>query len=174
MKRISWLATAVLLAACGTMRDAPKLEDGEIPMPAGYQSWPKFLSAVQRPDIKQVREIYVNSAGYKTREGDAYAQGSTFVMENWAVKTAADGTPLTDAEGRLIKDRIAKVFVMQKGPGYGAKVPRELKNGDWVFSSFDPAGARIAEPFASCRGCHLPLASKDFVWRYDEHFATRK
>lgn len=174
VKRISQLA-AVLLAACGTMsQDMPKLEDSEIAMPAGYQSWPKFLSAVQRPDVKQVREIYVNPTGYKTKQGDAYPQGSMFVMENWAAKTNADGTPAEGPDGKLIKDRIAKVFLMQKGPGFGSKVPQELKNGDWVFSSYDAAGNKIAEDFTTCRKCHLPLASKDYVWRYDEHFATRK
>lgn len=173
MKRIS-LLVAILLAACGTMSDTRKLEDGEIALPTGYQSWPKFLSAIQRPDVKQVREIYVNSVGYKTRAGDAYAQGSTFVMENWAVKTASDGTPVIGADGMLVKDRIAKVFLMQKGPGFGSKALKELKIGDWVFGSYDDSGAKVAEQFNACRGCHLPLASKDFVWRYDEHFATRK
>jgi hypothetical protein len=43
MKRIIQFA-AVLLAACETMApDMPKLEDGEIAMPTGYQGWPKFL-----------------------------------------------------------------------------------------------------------------------------------
>jgi hypothetical protein len=173
VKRITLLA-GVVLAACTSMQNGPRLEDGEIPFPTGYQSWPKFLSEVQRPDVKQVREIYVNPVGYKTRAGDAYAQGSAFVMENWAVQTAADGTPLTAPDGKLVKDRIAKVFVMQKGPGYGANVSKDLKNGDWVYSSFDNIGGRIAEQFNTCRTCHVPLASKDFVWRYDEHFAQRK
>jgi hemoglobin len=91
-------------------------------------------------------------------------------MENWAVKTASDGTPVTGADGMLVKDRIAKVFLMQ----FGSKVPKELKIGDWVFGSYDDSGAKVAEEFNACRGCHVPLASKDFVWRYDEHFATRK
>jgi len=174
MKRIC-LVAAILLAACGTMpQDMPKLEDGEIAMPTDYRSWPKFLAAVQRPDVKQIREIYVNPVGYKTRPGDAFAQGSMFVMENWAVRTNPDGTPETGSDGKLVKDKIAKVFLMQKGPGFGSKVPPELKNGDWVFSSYDAGGNKVAENFAACRTCHLPLAQQDFVWRYDEHFATRK
>jgi Cytochrome P460 len=171
VKRL-FLFAAVFLAACASVQNG--LEDGEIAFPTGYQSWPKFLSEVQRPDVKQVREIYVNPVGYKTRAGDAYAQGSIFVMENWAAKTAADGTAMTGADGKLIKDRIAKVFVMQKGPGSGASVPKELKTGDWAYASYDNTGGKVAEPFNTCRGCHVPLASKDFVWRYDEHFATRK
>ncbi|HTT09696.1 MAG TPA: cytochrome P460 family protein [Burkholderiaceae bacterium] len=174
MKRISQLAV-IFLAACGTVpQDAPKLEDGEIAMPAGYQSWPKFLSAVQRPDVKQVREIYVNPIGYKTRAGDAYAAGAMFVMENWAAKTNADGTPALGPDGKLVKDKIAKVFLMQKGLGFGSKVPKELKNGDWVYDSYDASGNRIAENFAACRACHLPLAQQDYVQRYDEFFATQR
>ncbi len=173
MKRISQLAV-IFLAACATALDTPKLEDGEIALAAGYQSWPKFLSAVQRPDVKQVREIYVNPVGYATRAGDAYASGSMFVMENWAAKTNPDGTPMLGPDGKLVKDRIAKVFLMQKGPGFGSKVPKELKNGDWVYGSYDSGGAKIAEDFAVCRACHLPLAQQDYVQRYDEFFAARK
>src|SRR5262249_5080938 len=145
-----------------------------ITFPTGNQSWPKFLSGIQRPDVKQVREIYVNSVGYKTRAGDAYAQGSMFVMKNWAVKTAADDAPVVGQDGKMVKDRLPKMIFRQEGAGFGWKVSQELKIGDWVFGSYDDAGSRIAEQFNTCRGCHLPLASKDFVWRYDEHFATRK
>ena len=54
------LAGAALVAGCAT---GPKaLNDGELAVPADYKSWPKFLSAVQRPDAKQVREIYMNTA----------------------------------------------------------------------------------------------------------------
>jgi hemoglobin len=30
-----------------------------------------------------------------------------------------------------------------------------------------------ADPIAACRGCHLPLVTKDFVHRYDEYFDKR-
>jgi hypothetical protein len=58
------LAPAAIVAAaslwgCATTAPPP-VKDGELAVPADYKSWPKFLSAVQRPDAKQVREIYMN------------------------------------------------------------------------------------------------------------------
>jgi len=48
------LAAAGVVAACTTAPPKPtaNLNDGELAIPADYKSWPKFLSAVQRPDAK--------------------------------------------------------------------------------------------------------------------------
>lgn len=176
----------LVLAACGSappalpgatpaptpMATAP-LQDGDVPLPAGYTSWPKFLSAVQRPDLKQVREIYVNPTGWRAPLGQPYAHGTTFVMENYAAQVDAAGNPLTGADGKLVKGRLLRVFVMSKGPGFGSAVPAELRNGDWAYASYDAAGAKTADGLGACRTCHLPLASKDFVFRVDEHHAWR-
>ncbi len=163
-----------LLSSCVTRAPSIPMEDGDLALPADYRTWPVFMAAVQRPDIKQVREIYVNPVGYNTRRGYAYGDGATFVMENWAAKTHPDGEPVKGPDGKLVKDRLAKVFVMQKGPGFAAKVPADLRVGTWVFGSYDAKGAKIAETFSACRGCHLPMSAQDYVWRHDEHFASRQ
>jgi hemoglobin len=175
MKRVLIAAAAAFVAACAPMKtiEPAGYEDGELPLPAGYRSWPKFLSAVQRPDAKQVREIYVNAEGFAARSGEAFARGTVFVMENWTARTQADGTVLRDADGRLVKDQLARVFVMGKGAGFGAKVPPPLKNGEWVYAAFDGAGKKTGDDLNTCRACHLPQAAKDFVFRYDEHFGAR-
>jgi hemoglobin len=61
------LSACSVLDSVGSMvgLGAPRLKDGELPVPANYKSWPKFLSAVQRPDVKQVREIYMNTAAQR-------------------------------------------------------------------------------------------------------------
>lgn len=175
MKKLFIAAAAVLVAACAPMRmaDAPKLEDGEFALPANYSNWPKFLSAVQRPDVKQVREVYVNAAGNAVQQGGTYANGTVFVMENWAAKTSADGAPMMGPDGKLMKDKLLRVFVMNKGMGNGAKVPAELKNGDWVYGSFDASGAKTADGLSACRTCHLKFSKSDFVASHERHFAAR-
>ena len=76
-------ALVTLLAACSAMQSsAPKYEDGDVPLPKNYKDWPKFLSAVQRPDAKQVREIYVNPTGSKAQPGPPFPNDTLFVMEN--------------------------------------------------------------------------------------------
>ncbi len=178
--RIRWLVSLVLLlSSCAlpgdSARPAPALHDGDLSVPAGYRSWTPFLRDVQRPDSKQVRDIYVNEAGVGARKGDAFPNGTIFVMELYNARSAADGSLATGADGRLVKGDLAKIFVMGKGAGWGALVtPAELRNGDWIYAAYLPDGKTHApDAPAACRGCHLPQASKDFVHRYDEYFAGR-
>jgi len=147
--------------------------DGELPLPAGYHAWPKFLTAVQRPDAKQVRDIYINSVGATTPRGRPFPNGTIFVMENFSVKEQPDGTLKTGPDGMLVKGELSKIFVMGKGEGWGQGVPDALKTGSWVFAAFSPDGKPLAENFNKCRTCHVPMTKKDFVIRYDEYFSNR-
>jgi hemoglobin len=161
------MSVATLAVAVTVMAGGPP-KDGELALP-DYKGWPKFLAEVQRPDAKQVREIYINPAGTKASHGQPFPDGTQFVMELYKAK--ADGDKLvTGADGKLAKGDLAKVFVMGKDKGWGEGVPDNLKNGAWVFSAYGPDGRALAEDFTKCRACHAPLAQKDFVHRYDEYF----
>ncbi len=169
---------ASVWAGCSEMTPTPtasssaKPKDGELALPGNYMVWPKFLSEVQRPDAKQVRELFINSVGAKTQAGQSFPSGTVMVMELYKVKMSGEA-PATAADGKLVKGDLAKVFVMEKGLGWGQDVPDNLKNGSWVFAAFGPDGKPLAEDFTKCRACHAPLAAKDFVHRYDEYFDKR-
>lgn len=149
-----------------------KPKDGELGYPADYKTRPKFLSEVQRPDAKQVCELYVNAVGARTSQGQMFPNGTVMVMELYKAKMNGE-VPETGADGKLIKGDLAKVFVMGKGEGWGQDMPDHLKNGSWVFSAFGPDGKSLAEDFMKCRACHAPLPTKYFVHRYDEYFDKR-
>ena len=169
------------LAACSPMPAQPpiapvkpvaQLKDGELPVPAGYKSWPKYLSAVQRPDAKQVREIYMNTVATAGTAAKGFPNGTVFVMENYAAAANPDGSLQQGADGKLVKAQLLRVFVMGKNEGWGASAPEGLANGDWIYAAYLASGEKSADSTLTCRACHLPLtASKDFVHRYDEYFA---
>jgi hemoglobin len=94
-------------------------------------------------------------------------------MENYAARVRADGTLETGSDGKLVKGDLLRVFVMGKNTGWGADVSEPLRNGNWVYAAWLPSGQKAPDDTNSCRACHLPLAGKDFVHRYDEHFASR-
>jgi len=167
------LAIGLAMLVFVTIQQAAGPKDGEFPLPAEYKSWPKFLSAVQRPDAKQVRELYVNPTGATATAGQPFPNGTLFVMENYTAKEKPDGSLETGPSGTLIKGDLVKIFLMIKSAGWGQEVPDNLKTGSWVYSAYGPDGKPLAEDFTKCRGCHLPLAQKDFVHRYDEYFATQ-
>ena len=164
---------AALTAGCAMAPGTPK--DGELAVPADYKRWPKFLSAVQRPDAKQVREIYMSPNAAAATASTGFGPGTVFVMENYAALETTDGKLATDADGKLIKADLLRVFVMGKGAGWGQDVPESLRNGNWVYASYlADARSKGPEDLSTCRACHLPLANKDFVPRYDEHFSAAR
>lgn len=171
-------ASCTLLAGCAPMTPlAPvaQLKDGELAVPANYRSWPKFLSAVQRPDAKQVREIYMNTVAAGGTAAKGFPNGTVFVMENFAAAANPDGTQKQGADGALVKGELLRVFVMGKNEGWGASAPEGLKNGDWIYAGYLANGEKSADSTLTCRACHLPLsANKDFVHRYDEYFARAR
>ena len=146
--------------------------DGTLPLPADYKSWPKFLLNVQKGEVKQVRDIYINPTGARTSAGQSFPNGTVMVMELYKAKM--DGDKLaTGTDGKLVKGDLAKVFVMGKNQGWGDKLPENLKNGDWIYAAYDATSKPLMEDFTKCRACHTPLAQKDFVHRYDEYFEKR-
>lgn len=177
----SLVAAVVLVASCAQAPTAPVVtakafKDGEMAVPADYKSWPTYLSGVQRPDAKQIREIWINPIGAKSIAGAPFPDGTVSVMELYKAKEGADGALMKSADGKLVKGDLLKVFVMGKGKGWGESAPAGLKNGDWVYSAYLADGKTAApDPAVACRGCHLPLGeSKDWVHRYDEYFEKRK
>jgi hemoglobin len=130
------------------------------------------LSEIQRPDTKQVRELFVNTLGAKTNAGQPFPNGTVMVMELYKAKLDGE-TLVTGPDGKLVKGDLAKIFLMAKGEGWGQDVPENLRTGNWVFSAYGPDGKVLAEDFGKCRACHVPLAIKDFVHRYDEYFEKR-
>jgi hypothetical protein len=149
--------------------------DGEVRPPPDYRSWPRFLPTVDRHDVAQVREIYVNPAGARARRGLAFPDGTIFVMEIYGARPHADGAPAFDPTGRLVKGPLQKLYVMAKGEGWGDGVERPaLRNGDWVYSAFRPDGVTPSDDdLAACRSCHRPLARQDFVHGYEAYFSAR-
>ncbi|MBI0409145.1 MAG: cytochrome P460 family protein [Nitrosospira sp.] len=182
MKHIKSIITigvvAITMVACSHIPPTPLVtsyKDGELPVPTGYESWPKFLSAVQRPEVKQVREIYINPIGHRTKMGESFPNGTLTVMEIYKALESSDGSPLKSSDGNFIKGELLKIAVMGKGAGWGDSVtPAELKNGDWIYSIY-LADAKTTAPdnTGACRACHLPLTEKDYIFRYDEYFEKR-
>lgn len=164
------LGCSTSMSTSGNIAAAKK--DGDIIVPANYKNWPKFVSTVDKEKIGQVREIYINDTGMQAKRGEAFPSGTLSVMEIYGAKKNAQGKLLKDSGGGLVKGELSKIFVMAKKTGWGAKQPAgTIDNGDWLYGAY-MADAKIAatSDFSKCRGCHLPLANKDYIARYDEHF----
>jgi hemoglobin len=123
--RVFMAVGSVALLSCGVTEEVvpPKPtpqsvieKDGVLMLPADYRFWPKFLSAVQRPDATQVREIYVNPKGARATQSQPFSNGTVFAMDLYKAQAAAEGLA-AGPDGKLVKGELAKVFVMGKDEG---------------------------------------------------------
>lgn len=168
------LLGTVLLAGCAATPTPPvALKDGELTLPRDYKAWPRFLPTIDRPDVKQVRDIYMNPTSTAVQPGQAFPQGSRFVMEIYAAAVQPDGS-LRQEGGRLVKGNLMHVYVMGKEAHWGGDVPEPLRNGNWIYSAYKPDGSSNTPIVNTCRGCHTPLKKDDYVIHMDRYFAQRK
>jgi len=178
MKKFVVMSVILTFIGCASMSMTPIAQsgampkDGELAFPKDYNTFPTFLKGIQKSDA--IRDLYINTTGDEAHHGKPFANGSILVMEIYNAKKGANDEFEKDGQGNLIKDGLAKVYVMQKGEGWGMHAPEGLKNGDWIYSAFKPNGERLDVDYTTCRGCHLPLGEgKDYVHRYDEYFEKR-
>src|SRR5437764_1318242 len=174
MNKAAVALALVLVASCTGYIGEPggtiNAEPPSLAVPNNYRAWPAFLLGVQRSDVNQVRDIYVNDVGATVRQGAAFPEDTVLVMDLFAAQVDANGTALTNDNGGLRKGDLLKIFVMGKQEGWGRYAEADLQNGDWLYAAYAADGlTELTDPVSACFSCHLPLgASKDWVQRYDE------
>ncbi len=150
---------AAALAAVGTSAGPEKIK-----FPSDYLKGTLYAT-VDRPDTKQYRELYASPGVVESvRAGKPIPSGAVLTLVQWSVHQDDKGVPLKDSNGRFIKKDILAHTVMEKRTGWGTEYPPELRNGEWEYSVFNPAGEFNPKAnFKACFECHKPHEKMDFV-----------
>jgi hypothetical protein len=136
-----------------------------------------LYGTVDRPDNKQFRELYANSAAAleAAKKGEPLPSGTVLTMVQYAAKLDAQGNPEKDANGRFIKTNVVGFAVMEKRTGWGTEYPDNVRNGEWEYQAFRPdKTVNAAANLTNCFTCHKPLDKEDFVFSYDRLKAAAK
>jgi hypothetical protein len=170
----------VLSACTGMVGDGPAgggSGTGTAPnllVPSGYRNWPSFLGAVQRDDVAQIRDIYINRNGANIVQGEAFPDGTVMVMDLFAAQKDSSGALVHGADGKLVKGDLSKVYLMGKELGWNVYTTPK-PTGDWLYFAYSAdATTELTDPTSSCVDCHLKLAGDvDWIYGYKDYFATR-
>jgi plastocyanin len=171
IKRLSWAAAGVLALAGGVaaVAQAPAgLAVAPGPNKVAFPAdWAKgtLYATVDRPDTKQYREFYTTpDVVEQVRAGKPIPDGAVLTLAAYMAQVDAAGVPLKDANGRFLKGNLVAVNVQQKKKGWGEDIPVAIRNGDWVYQSFSPAGIPNDKAnLSACYQCHLPFAKDDYL-----------
>lgn len=136
----------------------------KVPFPANWDKGTLYAT-VDRHDTLQYRELWGNpEAVQAAREGRPVPNGTVLTLAAYTAKVDANKKPILDANGRFQKDRLVAVNVMQKQAGFGADIPAPIRNGDWMYQSFNPDGSiNLKANLTACYQCHLPFAKDDYL-----------
>jgi hypothetical protein len=136
-----------------------------------------LYDVLDQPDLKEIREAYVNSEALKGfKPGEPFPSGTVLSLPTFKALLNEAGELVRDPNGRLVRGRLDRIVVMEKRAGWGVEYPEELRNGEWEYERFLPDGAR--DPGADipgCFKCHKPKAELDFVFTLPqlERFSRR-
>ena len=125
-----------------------------------------MYTTVDRYDIKQYRELYASSqaAVDAMKAGQPLPDGTVLTLVQYKAEVDAAGDPVKGANGRFVKGDIIALTVMEKRAGFGTEYPPELRNGDWEYAAFSPAGVLNDKAnYKACFECHKPHEKMDYV-----------
>lgn len=130
--------------------------------PKGFVQYSTVNSDDQATVVKQ----YINSLGFDAiKAGKPLPEGSILVVVKYAAKLDADKKPIADKDGHWETDKIKAYEAMEMRTGWGKDIPELIRNGDWSYASF--SADKTPQPEfnqAICLACHIPAASKQFVF----------
>ncbi len=165
MKRRTRLLVVLLLLGIVLAAVPGSAGPDKVKFPEGWKGHVLYTT-VDRYDIKQYRELFASSqaAVDAMKAGRPLPDGTVLTLIQYKAQVDAAGTPVKGPNGRFVKGDIIALTVMEKRAGFGTEYPPELRNGDWEYAAFSPAGVLNDKAnYKGCFECHKPHERQDFV-----------
>jgi hypothetical protein len=142
----------------------------QVAFPEDFAKGVAYMS-IDRAGPKAISEYYTSREAIEVaKKGMPLPSGTVITAVNFAAQLDAQGNPVKDANGRLIKTTTIRGYrVMAKRAGWGSEYPEALRNGEWEYQVF--RADKTPDPTAnltSCFDCHKPQASNDYVFSFDK------
>ncbi|MCB1520060.1 MAG: cytochrome P460 family protein [Hyphomicrobiaceae bacterium] len=160
------MARSIVAALASLAGAAAVAEEARITFPQNYATeFKNYLSLDRVQNADQIIRLFANSAASEAgAAGKELPDGSVLVGEVYAAQKDGDGKVIVSDLGRRVRSKLVAIAVMEKRQGWGEKYPTQLRNGDWDFAIFSPAGKRLDKDLDACRSCHAPLATRQHVF----------
>jgi hypothetical protein len=135
-----------------------------------------LFAVVDRPDIKEVRDIYATPQAVKmARSGQPLPSGTALTLVHFKARVNDRGELVKDPNDRLVKGELDRIGVMEKRTGWGVEYLDDIRNGEWEYALFRPDGSRNEQASVkACFQCHKPKSAQDFVFMFEQLVAAPK
>ncbi len=146
------------------------LQQNQLAFPTDFPSNYQLYTTVNRSDNKQVRSLYIDKVASETfKKNGSLPYGTTIVMEIFKAKLNQQGDPVFGKDGYYVKDALAAYATMENTPGWGDKIPAEIRNADWKYAFFKASKEHHpTRNMAKCMACHKPLSDQSFMFSFEK------
>lgn len=173
IRALSFFALSLVMATAAEP-NSPAPTTDRVGFPKDYAKSYEALRTIPREEGKKLVTVYGNcaTASLTNRVQLPYPNGSVLVMETASTVKDANGQPVKDAAGILLKEKVLGLHVMRRAKDFGAAYA-EKRSGEWEFVEYRADDSYITPPekSATCAECHIKAgAEKDFVYngRFDD------
>jgi Cytochrome P460 len=163
-------ASAIAIAAAFAATELVRAAADQVAFPEDFAKGVAYMS-IDRAGPKVISEYYTSREAIEAaKKGTPLPSGTVITAVTFAAQLDAQGNPVKDANGRLIKTTTIRGYrVMAKRAGWGTEYPEGIRNGEWEYQVF--RADKTPDPAAnltSCFDCHKPQASNDYVFSFDK------
>jgi hypothetical protein len=162
MSKLGWLAAAAsVLVATSVFAGADN-----VVFPKDYKDTFQVVSVRDHHlGGNSVAVIWANKVAIDSVKKNDLDSGAIFLMEVWRAKTENNDL-VRDAKGRLVRDAVTGINIMEKRTGWGGEYPAEWRNGNWEYATFTAEGAPRTGNLQGCFECHGPVGAAGYDFAY--------
>lgn len=116
------------------------------------------------PDINALEQYTTVTRGEVTEYMYTSAEALAAIRED---RPVPPGTQVVLQDWR--EGEVYRLFVMQKGEGWGDDYDEATRAGDWQFQWYWPDGSiNMDESTERCRACHQSRERREFMYTYND------
>lgn len=143
------IASAPLVAVLALISTTATAEPNRVAFPANLDELEHYTT-VRRSNVTEF--IYTSAEAISAiQAGEALPNGTQVVLQDWR-------------EGEVYR-----LFVMEKGEGWGEDYADADRTDDWQFQWYWPDGSiNMDENTQRCRSCHMAREDRSFMYTYND------
>lgn len=143
------IVLAGAVAMTGLIALPAQAEPNRVIFPADLAQLVHYATVRRGPSTENIMTSQAAIDAMKT--GKPTPEGTRFVLVD-----NRDGAPY-------------RIFVMQKGTGFGAEYDERRRTADWQFQWFWPdKSVNMQENTARCQSCHQSQAAKEYIFTFNQ------
>jgi hypothetical protein len=144
-------STAIVAATLATLAlsAAAVAEPNRVTFPANLDALEHYTT-VTRGEVTEY--MYTSRAALDAiRAGEPIPDGTQVILQDWR-----DGA-------------VHRLFVMEKGAGWGEEYDEAARTGDWQFQWYWPDGSiNTEENTERCRACHQSREGREYMFTFND------